>query len=317
MLSVLRSLRTLSAAKKLEGRTLAHIIMTAAQTNNTPTEFDALHALVSSEVAESNLANQLQSAANCAQIRGVVYDYNTAVAATDATTVSESIENSAVAQPACASSATSPVAAATCAASTDKVAPRTVSEEETAPKNVTYLDCLMGRAPIPRKGINKLMFTLLMVGGMVTFMTTFNGVSHSGLAFFAQMHWMYPLIFALAFLVRIYIADKIVNFVAPRFLLPRFHGLARPIAMTALNVCVMAPIMASIITLLLHGPNNYLAEVLVSITKNAGVAAFVSFFVVGPAVKMLYNNVVAKRSEVAIFRIAHKYAMPWTAIFSN
>lgn len=186
-----------------------------------------------------------------------------------------------------------------------------------APQRCTYRDCLMGRANIPAHGPGKAAFTLLMVGGMVTFMATFNGVLSSGLGFFAHAHWMYPLVFCIAFLMRLYVGDRVVGFAAPRYVIPHFHGLARNIAMTLLNVVVMGAIMGSIITLLLKGPAGFWGELASTLPLTMTVAALVNYFVVGPAVKMIYNNVLEPTNGLGLFNWAQRYAMPWTAIFGN
>lgn len=185
------------------------------------------------------------------------------------------------------------------------------------PQKCTYVDCLMGGANTPAAGPGKAVFQLLMVGGMVSFMATINGLLHSGLDFFTHALWMYPLVFCIAFLVRIYVGDRIVGFVAPRLILPRLRGLARNLAMTALNVGVMATIMGSIMTLLLNGLDNYGAQLASTLPITMAAAALVNFFIVGPIVKMIYNNVIAPSQGVRLIRIANKYVMPWTAIFGN
>lgn len=186
-----------------------------------------------------------------------------------------------------------------------------------APAHCTYLDCLMGRANTPTHGPGKGAFQLLMVGGMVSFMATFNGVLNSGLAFFATAHWMYPLIFCIAFLMRLYVGDRVVSFVAPRYVLPRFRGLARSVIMTLLNVAVMGAIMGSAITLLLNGPAGFWGQLASTLPVTMAVAALVNFFVVGPAVKMIYNNVLEPTDGLGLFSLAQRYVMPWTAIFGN
>lgn len=181
----------------------------------------------------------------------------------------------------------------------------------------SYADCLKGAAPVPRNPAEKFIFQLLMVGGMVTFMATVNGVLHSGLSFFSTAHWMYPLVFCLAFLVRVFIGDKVVGAIAGRFILPRFTGIARNIAMTVLNVAVMATIMGSVVTMLLNGPDGYLVELLQTLPATALAALMINYFIVAPAVKLIYANHIEPAYGPRIVAIAQRYAMPWMAIFSN
>lgn len=185
-------------------------------------------------------------------------------------------------------------------------------------KRCTYRDCLVGRASVPQDGLGKNVFQILMVGGMVTFMATINGVMHSGLGFFAHALWMYPLVFCLALLVRLFVGDKIVGFVAPRLIFPHIrHSLARNIAMTALNVGVMGVIMGAIITLLLSGFDNYFATLVPSLLATLPLSAVVNYFIVNPAVKMIYHNDIEPGDNAHLLSMARKYAMPWAAIFSN
>ena len=66
------------------------------------------------------------------------------------------------------------------------------------PRSYRYRDCLDGTAPIPKDALGNAIFSLLMAGGMTTFMVSFNGVRHSGLSFFFESLWLYPVIFCLA-----------------------------------------------------------------------------------------------------------------------
>lgn len=181
----------------------------------------------------------------------------------------------------------------------------------------TYVECLKGAAPVPAGGPGKGIFQLLMVGGMVSVMATFTGVLHNGTAFFATAHWMYPLVFCLALLVRLAVADKAVGYVAPRVIFPRFKGVARGVAMTLLNVAVMGSIMGSVMTFLLNGADNYLYTVATTLPVTMTFASLANFFVVGPVVKMLHHNVIGPNNGLRIFTAAQRYARPLTAIFGN
>ena len=155
----------------------------------------------------------------------------------------------------------------------------------------TYLDCLRGKTPVPRTPNGATLFQVLMVGGMVTFMVTVNGVRFTGLAFLAQSHWLYPLMFAVAFLVRTFISTKIVNALAPRLVLSRFEGVARSIGMTVLNVACTAPFMCAIATLLLVGIDDFALSYLTTLPLVAPIAMLINFFIVGPAAKLAYNRI--------------------------
>ncbi|HAM15334.1 MAG TPA: hypothetical protein DCP91_05660 [Eggerthellaceae bacterium] len=164
------------------------------------------------------------------------------------------------------------------------------AETPEEPRRFTYRDCLQGAVPIPRGLNGATIFQVLMVGGMVTFMVTVNGVRNTGLDFLANSHWLYPLMFCLAFLVRTFIGAPLVNKLAPKLVFNRFEGVARGVAMTALNVCCMAPIMCAIATLLIVGPDNFLERYFATLCIVAPMALLVNFFVVGPIAKLVFAN---------------------------
>ena len=157
----------------------------------------------------------------------------------------------------------------------------------------TYLDCLRGTVPAPGKTNGATLFQVLMVGGMVTFMVTANGFRNTGFDFLANSHWLYPLMFCLAFLVRTFVATPVVDKLAPKLVLNRFKGTKRSVGMTILNVCCMAPLMCAIATLLIVGANDFPARYLTTLPFVAPLAMLVNFFIVGPIVKLLFFNVIS------------------------
>ncbi len=157
-------------------------------------------------------------------------------------------------------------------------------------RRFTYRDCLRGTVPVPKSVNGATIFQVLMVGGMVTFMVTINGLRNAGLDFLVNSHWLYPLMFCLAFLVRTFIGAPIVNKLAPKLVFSRFEGVARGVAMTVLNVCCMAPIMCAIATLLIMGPTDFLIHYATTLPVVTPMALFVNFFVVGPIAKLAFAN---------------------------
>lgn len=155
----------------------------------------------------------------------------------------------------------------------------------------TYMDCLRGITPVPKTPNGKTLFQVLMTGGMVTFMVTINGIRQTGLGFLMQSHWLYPLMFAIAFLVRTFFAGKVVSALAPKLVLSRFRGFKKGIGMTLLNTACMAPIMCANATLLLMGTDGFISAYLATLPLIAPISALVNYFIVGPAVKLLYNRI--------------------------
>ena len=158
------------------------------------------------------------------------------------------------------------------------------------PRKFTYRDCLRNTAPVPTNVNGATLFQVLMVGGMVTFMVTINGLRNTGFDFLANSHWLYPLMFCLAFLVRTYISAPIANLLAMRLIFNRFEGPALGVAMTVLNVCCTAPIMCAIGTLLIAGADNFLLRYLTTLPIVAPVAMLVNYFIVGPIAKLAFLN---------------------------
>ncbi|MBQ9021318.1 MAG: DUF2798 domain-containing protein [Eggerthellaceae bacterium] len=152
---------------------------------------------------------------------------------------------------------------------------------------------------------------------MVTFMGTFNGMRHSGLDFFITHHWIYPLIACVALLLRLELVGRFVDYLAPKIIFPHFKGVARTVAMTCLNIVVMAPIMTCVTTLLLYGTDHYWFNVWDNLPISMLVSFFVNLFIVAPTVKMLYNRLVNTERGMRWLGQAEGNALPWMAIFNS
>lgn len=184
-------------------------------------------------------------------------------------------------------------------------------------EHVSYVDCLQSRAAVPTDAIEKLLFQFLMVGGMVTFMATFNGWRHSGMAFFTTHHWIYPLVACIALFLRIFFMERVMGYIGPHFIEKRFSGFAKTAVFTITNICIMAPIMTSITTLMLYGSENYLFNVVDNLSISVVVAFFVNVFIVAPTVKMIYNNYLTTERGARWLNVAERTAMPWMYIFNS
>ena len=172
----------------------------------------------------------------------------------------------------------------------------------------TYMDCLRGTVPLPKYVNGATLFQVLMVGGMVTFMVTVNGVRNTGLDFLVNSHWLYPLMFCLAFLVRTFYGAPLVNKLAPKLVFKRFEGTARAIAMTALNVCCMAPVMCAIATLLIVGPDNFLMRYITTLPIVAPMAMLVNYFIIGPIVKLVFANRISPAGGLGLLENLEQHA---------
>jgi len=172
----------------------------------------------------------------------------------------------------------------------------------------TYMDCLRGTVPLPKYVNGATLFQVLMVGGMVTFMVTVNGLRNTGLDFLVNSHWLYPLMFCLAFLVRTFYGAPLVNKLAPKLVFSRFEGAARAIAMTVLNVCCMAPVMCAIATLLIVGPDDFLMRYITTLPIVAPMAMVVNYFIVGPIVKLVFANRISPAGGLGLLENLEQHA---------
>ena len=176
------------------------------------------------------------------------------------------------------------------------------------PERYTYVDCLRGTVPLPKHVNGATLFQVLMVGGMVTFMVTVNGVRNTGFDFLVNSHWLYPLMFCLAFLVRTFYGAPLVNKLAPKLVFNRFEGTARTIAMTVLNVCCMAPVMCAIATLLIVGPSNFFMSYITTLPIVAPMAMVVNYFIVGPIVKLVFANRISPAGGLGLLENLEQHA---------
>jgi len=143
---------------------------------------------------------------------------------------------------------------------------------------------------------------------MVTFMVTVNGLRNTGLDFLVNSHWLYPLMFCLAFLVRTFYGAPLVNKLAPKLVFSRFEGAARAIAMTVLNVCCMAPVMCAIATLLIVGPDDFLMRYITTLPVVAPMAMLVNYFIVGPIVKLVFANRISPAGGLGLLENLEQHA---------
>lgn len=185
------------------------------------------------------------------------------------------------------------------------------------PRSYRYRDCLDGTAPIPKDALGNAIFSLLMAGGMTTFMVSFNGVRHSGLSFFFDSLWLYPVIFCLAMALRFLYVNRAVAYLGPRFVFPRFAGARRNVAMTLVNVAIMAPVMATIVTVLLKGPEGLLLNLATELPLSMAAAVTVNLLVVGPVVKLLYHNVIRPTTSLRLCQLSQRFVTNWAGLFTG
>lgn len=163
---------------------------------------------------------------------------------------------------------------------------------------------------MPHHANGDTLFQVMMTGGMVAFMTTANGLRNTGLGFLENSLWLYPLIFCIALLLRIGFTSKAVGFLKPRLIDGHFRGAGQVIAMTVLNTCLTAPLMCAIVTMLLIGPDSFWANYLGTLPITAPISMVVSYFIVGPAVKMVFNNRISPAQGIRLLEEINEAGTP-------
>lgn len=174
---------------------------------------------------------------------------------------------------------------------------------------ITYRDCLCDATPHTVDPVAQLLFTVLIIGGMVTFMATFNGLRQLGITFFIHSHWFYPLIFVCALFVRLAIGARICTFIMNKLIKPQMNGILRAALTSLINVGIMTPIMVTIVTLLLTGTNNLALSLAINIPLSVVVALLVNYFIVVPIVRLVYFNVILTSPRgLKLLRFLQHYA---------
>jgi hypothetical protein len=183
----------------------------------------------------------------------------------------------------------------------------------------SYLDCLRGKASVPKERAGMLLFQALMIGGMVSIMTTFNGFRYSGFDFFVNNHWMYPFTFCLTFLIREWFMNDFTEAIIHQFILPRFKGVRKATLITLTNIVCMVPLMSTIMTCMIYGVHDLGATLLEQVPITIVVGACVNFFIVSPIVKMIYNNLIVANAsgENGAYNKFHEMIMPLLSAFSS
>jgi len=165
--------------------------------------------------------------------------------------------------------------------------------EARRPKRYTYVDCLRDQVPVPTGDNGTTLFQALMVGGMTAITVTAGGVPSDGVSFLIHERWLYPIVFSISFLTRIYIGAPLTRLIGSRFINGRLQGPGRNAANALLGTAVSSPVTGAIVTLLFAEANDaesYADAYLASLSMSMPMSALVSLFVVGPLTKLVFHN---------------------------
>ncbi len=176
--------------------------------------------------------------------------------------------------------------------------PRSSARPNRDAPSTAYLRCLRGQIVPPTSGKERIVFQAFMVLLMSSCMVTINtllGQTGSPSAELSGALYEYPLMFCIAFAVRVFVANPLVDRIVPH-VPPSLSGIRRTLAMTAINVGIMATIMAFFGTLVSRGPEGFTwTEALSHAPISVVMAGAVNFLAIGPLVKIAYTQAVRPR----------------------
>ena len=186
------------------------------------------------------------------------------------------------------------------------------------PKQYTYIDCLRDEVPVPTGGNGTTFYQTLMVGGMTAVTFTASGVCNDGVSFLVYNHWLYPLMFSISFLVRIYIGGPLTRILERRLVGERLRGAGRNMANVALGTAVSSPITGAITTLLFakaDSPEDYADAYLATLSTAMPISMLASLFVVGPLTKLIFNNRVKPADGLHALKTLSDHACSLSRVF--
>ena len=113
-----------------------------------------------------------------------------------------------------------------------------------------------------------------------------------------------------------YVSSPIVAFLKRRLIDGRLHGFAHGIATTALGVCVTSPIASAIVALLFTRPDDFLDTYVQALSTAMPITMLISHFIVGPAVKMIFNNRITPDGGLRLLQTLDQHALSLLRLFS-
>lgn len=186
------------------------------------------------------------------------------------------------------------------------------------PRRYTYADCLRDEVPVPTGNNGTTLYQTLMVGGMTAVTFTASGVYSDGVSFLVYNHWLYPVVFSISFLVRIYIGGPLTGILGRRLVDGRLQGARRNMANVALGTAVSSPVTGAITTLLfakVESPEDYVDAYLATLSTAMPISMLASLFVVGPLTKLIFNNRVKPADGLRMLKALSDHACSLVRVF--
>ena len=186
------------------------------------------------------------------------------------------------------------------------------------PKHYSYIDCLRDEVPEPTGNDGTTLYQTLMVGGMTAVTFTASGVYSDGVSFLIYNHWLYPMMFSISFLVRIYIGGPLTRILGRRLIDGRLQGAGRNMANVALGTAVLSPVTGAITTLLFakaDSPDDYADAYLETLSTTMPISVLASLFVVGPLTKLIFNNRVKPADGLRVLKALSDHACSFARVF--
>ena len=152
---------------------------------------------------------------------------------------------------------------------------------------------------MPKTLFQNIFFTLMMSFLMVYVMVCYNIALNMGgmsneifLMAFGEMKIMWPV----AFLLEFFVVDKMAHALAFRIVTPKDRQIVIVLAISAMIVCIMCPVMSLIATVLFK---NAGANVFETTFFNFPVALFWQIFYCGPCIRFIFGKLFPEKENAS------------------
>lgn len=156
---------------------------------------------------------------------------------------------------------------------------------------------------MPKTLFQNIFFTLMMSFLMVYVMVCYNIALNMGgmsneifLMAFVEMKIMWPV----AFLLEFFVVDKMAHALAFRIVTPKDRQIVIVLAISAMIVCIMCPVMSLIATVLFKNAGaNVLATWFEATFFNFPVALFWQIFYCGPCIRFIFGKLFPEKENTS------------------